>query len=275
MVPNGEALANRVAVGNLALRRKTTPRFYSLAGCFATLRDIRPWNANDRLIDEERDMLLAEISALPDDATVRLEVELVFRQSENLAEEAENVLRRAIVTSGGRSVSRCRISEISYHAMLVELPAGEVRNITARSLETIAGLEPVMHIRPQSIATTINVANSIAGDPLPPVAPMEQSPILAILDGVPVASTPRRLYNNRRPIWPRTSDTGLGAGPWYGDGFVDIARGSQSERPIGRRIHFVPVLGPNDRFPNDQLIVDLVYQRSSRCGRAINRRRRT
>ena len=264
MVPNGEALKQIVSLWGIWRSGEKLPRgFTPWRDVFATLRDIRPWNANDRLIDEERDMLLAEISALPDDATVRLEVELVFRQSENLAEEAENVLRRAIVTSGGRSVSRCRISEISYHAMLVELPAGEVRNITARSLETIAGLEPVMHIRPQSIATTIDVADSIAGDPLPPVAPMEQSPILAILDGVPVAQHPLLagfiIIDDQFGLEPQTQVSER----VHGTAMASlILRGdrNQNEPTIGRRIHFVPVLGPNDRFPNDRLIVDLVYQ---------------
>jgi Subtilase family len=41
-----------------------------------------------------------------------------------------------------------------------------------------------------------------------------------------------------------------------------ILRGDRNlnEQAIGRRIHCVPVLGQGDRFPNDRLIVDLVYQ---------------
>jgi hypothetical protein len=41
-----------------------------------------------------------------------------------------------------------------------------------------------------------------------------------------------------------------------------ILRGDRNlnEQAIGRRIHCVPVLGAGDRFPNDRLIVDLIYQ---------------
>ena len=68
---------------------------------FATLRDIRPWNATDRLVDEERDILAAEIGALANEVPVRLEVELVFRQSIEISEESEGILRRAITAAGG------------------------------------------------------------------------------------------------------------------------------------------------------------------------------
>ena len=32
------------------------------------------------------------------------------------------------------------------------------------------------------------------------------------------------------------------------------------EHRLGRRIHLVPVLGANDRFPDDRLIIDMIYQ---------------
>jgi len=52
-------------------------------------------------VDEERDILAAEIGALANEVPVRLEVELVFRQSIEISEESEGILRRAITAAGG------------------------------------------------------------------------------------------------------------------------------------------------------------------------------
>src|SRR6185437_6868677 len=191
MVPNGAALRQIVSLWDIWRSGQKLPRgFTPWRDVFATLRNIRPWNANDRLADEERDILVEEISTLADDAPVRLEVELVFRQSVEVSQEGENVIRRTITAAGGSVLSRSHIPDISYHALLAELPAREVQQITERSNASIAGLEPVMHIRPQSVASTIETNDPVEAEASPPNIPLERTPILAILDGVPVAQHP-------------------------------------------------------------------------------------
>ena len=214
-------------------------------------------------MDEERDILAAEIATLPNDVPVRLEVELVFRQSTEISHESEDTLRQAIAAAGGAVISRCRIPEISYHSLLAELPAIEVRKIIERSTATIAGLEPVMHIRPQSIATTIDANDPIEGTPSPIGTSIEQTPILALLDGVPVAQHPLLagavVLDDQFGLVPQTQV----ADRVHGTAMASlILRGDRNlnEPALGRRIHCVPVLGPGDRFPNDRLIVDLIYQ---------------
>ena len=264
MVPNGAALRQIVSLWEIWRSGEKLPRgFTPWRDVFATLRDIRPWNATDRLVDEERDILAAEIGALANEVPVRLEVELVFRQSIEISEESEGILRRAITAAGGTVVSRCRIPEISYHSLLTELPAIEVRQIIERSAATIAGLEPVMHIRPQSIASTIEAADPIEAEPSPIGSPMEQTPILALLDGVPVAQHPLLagaiVLDDQFGLVPQTQV----ADRVHGTAMASlILRGDRNlnEQPIARRIHCVPVLGQGDRFPNDRLIVDLIYQ---------------
>src|SRR5690606_33374595 len=102
------------------------------------------------------------------------------------ASEAE--ASRAITARGGAIVSRVRLPDISYHALLVDIPARAVREIIEQRIEGIAGLESVMHIRPQSEATTVEIADP-AEIPLADGAERALGePILALLDGVPVSA---------------------------------------------------------------------------------------
>src|SRR5208283_3796714 len=95
-------------------------------------------------------------------------------------QEGEGELRAGVVASGGRLVSRARIDDIAYHGLLVDLPVRAVREITRRSLSGIVSLEPVMHIRPQSVAGSIEVTDPAE---ITKVGPLEvrNEPILALL----------------------------------------------------------------------------------------------
>ena len=228
---------------------------------FALLRDLRPWGPADRVQPDDTGVLTEEIAGRADTDLVKLEIELVFRESDRFAQDREEAVRAAIVGRGGRIVSRCRIADIAYHALLADLPVTTVREILQHSPEGIAGLEPVMHIRPQSVATTLELANSSvpergtdAGQP--------GNPILALLDGVPVAAHP--LLNRHIVLDDQFSlEAGaLVAGRVHGTAMASvIIHGdlNRPEPPLPRRIHVVPVLGAGDAFPDDRLIVDMIY----------------
>ena len=156
---------------------------------FACLRDLRPWGPADRVQPFDSDVLADEVSGRPGGDQVRLEIELVFRGNQRVASDGENEVRAAVIARGGRVISRARIEEIAYHALLAELPVRSVREIIGRSPEGIAGLEPVMHIRPQSLATEIELADATEPDEGAAVGELGD-PILALLDGVPVAAHP-------------------------------------------------------------------------------------
>lgn len=229
---------------------------------FATLRDIRSWGPQDRVQSEERDIIAAEIADMTDDQRIRLEIELVFRSNDVNANEAEADLSHAIVAADGRIVSRCRISDIGYHAILAELPVPSIRSIVEMSPASIAALDPVMHIRPQSMATAIEVGDFEEAASLPTLV-VDRSPILALLDGVPVAQHPLlsggMIVEDQFDLEPlaqvadRHHGTAMASLIMHGDR-------NRSEPRLRRRIHLVPVLGPGDEFPDDRLIVDIIYQ---------------
>ena len=190
LVPDARALSNIASLWHRWTQREPLGTgFAPWRDVFATLRNIRPWGPKDRLPDEERNIIAEEIAHKADAERVRLEIELVFRASEVHAAETEEELNNAIIAAGGRVISRCRIADIGYHAIFGELTVVAVRSIISMSPASIAGLDPVMHIRPQSMATTIEVGeaeNAVQEGPLV----IDRPPILALLDGVPVAQHP-------------------------------------------------------------------------------------
>jgi hypothetical protein len=227
---------------------------------FQLLRDLRPWGPADRVKEDDADELTADIEGRVDEETIRLELELIFRRSAQDAERSEAQVRAAITAQEGRIISRARLDEIAYHALLVDLPVRAVRQIIARSANGIAGVEAVMHIRPQSLANTTVVGDET--DSAPAAQIDLGSPILALLDGVPVAA--HALLNRHVIVDDQfgLEPSALVANRKHGTAMASlIVHGDRNldGLPLPRQIHVVPVLGNEDRFPADRLIVDLIY----------------
>lgn len=164
---------------------------------FNLLRDIRRWGPQDRVEDSDGDILQEMTEGQPDSALIRLEVELVYRSAEDMAIEAETEVAERIRQDGGTVIARSRLEDIAWHALLVDLPVSAMHGIIARAQDSIAGLEPVMHIRPQSLASGLDIA-----DPAPVADVAREAisgrPILALFDGVPISEHP--LLENRLTV---------------------------------------------------------------------------
>lgn len=228
---------------------------------FQTLRDLRPWGPQDRVQPVDASQLIEEIDGRSDSELARLEIELIFRTQAVAGARSEEEVRAAVIAREGRIISRARIDDIAYHALLVDLPVWAVRQIIEQSVEGVAGLEPVMHIRPQSLATTIETADA---EPLEGGAAdvPRGEPILALLDGVPVAGHPllagHIVLDDVFDLEPQA----LVANRTHGTAMASlIVHGDRNRReaPLPRRIHVVPVLGNHDAFPADRLVVDMIY----------------
>ena len=234
---------------------------------FERLRDLRPWGPADRVQPYEANILAAEINGLEEGEFVRLEIEVVFRANEAVAAVNNETVIAAVGARGGRLVSSARIADIAYDALLVDLPVWSVRKIIAQAADGIAGLESVMHIRPQSVSTGIEVDDPLEPD-LAAIAPRALGePILALLDGVPVANH-RLLANHVRIDDPfDLVPDALVAQRRHGTAMASlIIHGDRNriEPSLPRQIHVVPVMGSGDAFPRDRLIIDLIFLAVSR-----------
>lgn len=253
---NLESLWRRWQAGQL-VRGETT-----WANVFEHLRDLRPWGPNDRVHPSEQTFLAAIIDGRSDGELIRLEIELIFRLNDPASRDSEAEASGAITARGGVIVSRARLPDIAYHALLADVPVWAVREIIERRIEGIAGLESVMHIRPQSEATSVEI-----GDPAE--APITEAaervlgePILALLDGVPVSGH-RRLAAHIDLDDPFDLEPGaVVASRAHGTAMASlIVNGdlNRVESRLPRQIHVIPVMGDGDRFPHDRLVVDIIY----------------
>ncbi len=231
---------------------------------FDTLKNLRPWGPQDRVLEEDRQAIASQ---LDQSGAIRVEIELVFRFSDGVAQTAEETVSAFVVRAGGHVVSRSRIATIAYHALLVDLPAEAAQGLLARTAASIAGLDPIMHIRPQSLATAIDVAEREESAAIEQPAQQRREPILALLDGVPVSQHPLLAgalnvedqfgLEPETPVADRDHGTAMASLIVHGDRNVP-------QRSLDRRVHCVPLLGARDQFPPDRLIVDLVYQAVTR-----------
>jgi hypothetical protein len=229
---------------------------------FERLRDLRTWGPQDRVTALDVDAITEAISGLKDDDPVRLEVELVYRDDERQANTQERETLDMISSKNGRLVFRSRIEEIGYHALLIELPVSEVRDVADRSYGGIAWVDAIMHVRPQSMATSIELTDGVASGPSETVDDLDE-PILALLDGVPMSGHPLLAKNIMVDDQFELEAGAQLAGRKHGTAMASLViHGDRNKREptLYRRIHVVPVLGSGDNFPDDRLIVDVIYR---------------
>ena len=253
-----------------------------LKHAFRHLHRIRPWNIDDRIRD----------TGILDDwkqrlnygeETVPFEVELWFRVSPERRRLAESHVRDIVTSNGGHVGRPCVITEIAYHALFGQLPRAHIERIridtsayedirllqcedVMRSLPVGACALPVPHDpMPQSDAAVGSVP------PLSFEAPIEGSPILALLDGMPQSKhqlLDQRLvvddpdgYEATYQAHERLHGTQMTSLICHGD--LNLR-----ESPLDRQIYVRPILQPQRGFdglfaeaiPPDVLPVDLIHR---------------
>lgn len=228
---------------------------------FATLRTLRPWGPQDRVQDSDVNFLHEEIDVYGDEL-IPLEVELVFRGNPQTGSHNEKAVKLAVENAGGEVVTTSRISDISYHALLVKLPSNAVRSIIERQPSGLAGLEPILFIRPQSVATGIEVSE--VEEPTSGSVSVKDlgEPIAAVIDGVPIALHPllRSHLIVEDPF--ELEATALVSQRIHGTAMASLlihGDRNRQENTLPRKIHLVPVLGEGDQFPKNRLVIDLIY----------------
>jgi hypothetical protein len=264
MVPSEGALRNLVTLWRDWRRNGSVPsRFSSWKALLSQLRDIRPWGPQDRIAIEDVDVLSAEAEL--GRATIRVEIELVFRQDGELA---ERTARQDIQASGGTIVSRARVAGAGYHAILADLTTQAVREALSRNPNSLAGSEAILQIRPQSVFHPVPYDEERGSLPSDAFTIPSGEPIAGIFDAVPLSQHPR-LSNalslddpfDLEPlaVGPRRHGTAMASAVVHGD------LNSPWTRPLDRPVYFVNMLfdaadGSNvERFP-DRLPADLFQQ---------------
>jgi hypothetical protein len=232
---------------------------------FLQLRKVRPWGPADRVSPLNRDYFRSIAEGAPDGELVRIEIELVFRPAVAASQSVEHAVTGRVVESGGSVVHRSLRAEFAYHALLVDVPAREVRRIADLDPESLAGADAVASIVPQSVGTPIEAADQLAADIARP-APANPEPIAAVFDAVPVQAHP--LLAGRlalddpqdleaRAVGARVHGTAMASLVLHGDL-------NDPPSPISRRVYFRPVMyAPpfgDEIFDSGQLVIDVIVE---------------
>lgn len=171
---------------NFKWKRGYTP----LRELFLQIRTIRYWDTEDRLRDTgiiENWKFRLEYQAAD---IVPAEIELWYRKDPGDRNKAQASLEKLIREQGGAVVSQCTIPEISYHAVLVNLPAQAAWAILNSQYDNVALIKfnGIMQLRPvgqcQTGSTEVEELDIV--EPRSNSEQFSDEPIVALLDGMPL-----------------------------------------------------------------------------------------
>jgi hypothetical protein len=233
---------------------------------FDMLSDLRAWGPQDRVLPETLAYWRERIADRPNDP-VRFEVEMWFHQRAERRAQAVASMADHLADLGGQVVTTAMIEPIRYHGILVDLPAQRIRELIDHPDVTLARLDDIMYLRPQSVAAIPEPGEDGEAAVAEAASMPGGIPIAALLDGVPVTNHQRlagRLilddpddYGARTPATKRSHGTSMASLIVHGD----LQAG---EPPIGRPLYVRPVMvfdaaSNVETTPPDRLPLDVVY----------------
>lgn len=238
---------------------------------FKRLKNIRRWDIQDRLIETGIiDYWRQELQE--ESAVIRFELQLWFSNSEQKRQLIHQNILTIIESLGGRHIANSIIQEISYHALLVELPASEIQAIIDSPTTQLVRCDEIMFFRPSGqIAIKadyeseefINAGENINSFPA-------GNPIAALFDGLPIEN--HNLLANRLIIDDPDNfgDNYEAQYRVHGTAMSSLIIHSDlndGEEPITSPLYVRPIMKMKiwfddrlERVPDDILFVDLLHR---------------
>jgi len=236
-------------------------------GVFKHLKDARFWGPADRLEPTLRDAWRFKIEH--GEAVLRFEIEAWHFSTQAKNATATLEIRALVAQLGGTVLSESTIDDIAYHGFLVTMPAAGVARILAGDAPPLLKSDRVMFFRPHGqVVSPVEVATDRA-----PAEPFPQrtdgAPVVALLDGLPIANHPLlqgRVLVDDPDSW---SDDYPSSERFHGTAMASlIALGDLGAlgTPLARPIYARPIMRPagvdgqrDERTPDDRLLLDLVH----------------
>jgi hypothetical protein len=194
VMTNQQALDQLLSLWNRYQQgERATRGFAPFFHLFDQLRDVRRWSPQDRLLETGIIEYWQEAAAAGDDTVIPFEAELWFRETAQLRAESFDRIRRVVSRMRGQVISVCELEPICYHAVVVALPASEIRRLVRREEIELLGESAVMCFRPsgQTVAPG-HVTPNLQGPVAAPVSTIPQGEsTVALLDGLPLENHAR------------------------------------------------------------------------------------
>ncbi len=266
MLPNQAALAEIERLWRRWNDGDTGAFAAPIRNLFDCLKSIRRWSAQDRVSATDAESLSLLVRDNPN-TLIGVEIELVFRESAAQALVSRQAVINAVGKAGGTILHESRHPQFSSDALLVELPASQVNLIVQKSENSLAGLEPILAIGPQ---TTISVSSATVEGPgieTPDQRPAKE-PLAALFDAVPHLGhdllTSRMLFDDPAgldaiSVGHRAHGTAMASLIIHGD------LNDPNSYPISRPLYVRPVMyarqvnSADEVFPRNRLVVDDFY----------------
>ena len=196
---------------------------------------------------------------------------MFYRNDQEKRTLAEKTVILEVERLGGRILSKCHISEIAYHALLVELPRNRIEELVENYDQVqLVHIDDVMFLRPicQS-AFNVYADTSVIEDSIEEIPVDESEPIIGVFDGMPIQNHP--LLKNRIILDdPDDYESGYESkNRSHGTAMASlILNGDLNKKEfLNHRIYLRPILKPKEigpdiyveEVPNDCLIVDKIH----------------
>lgn len=247
--------------------------FAGLRDVFTHIKDIRKWDARDRIAETHAAEYWRESLEFDGDSPVPFEIELFFRSNTTKRNNATETIRCEIQSLGGRVIQECVISEIFYHGMLVELPRVSIEGLVNRYEEIeLSQVDDIMFFRPTCQSMFVSATDSELYTTTEDTAALPTGDaVVAVFDGMPMQN--HRLLRGR-VIIDDPDDYATGYESKYrlhGTSMVSLAIYGDIKRndtPISSPVYVRPILRPRqsgfDRItegvPDDVLFIDVLHR---------------
>lgn len=247
--------------------------FAGIRDVFTHIKNIRKWGAQDRIAETHAVEYWRENLNLDGDFPVPFEIELFFRAKEETRRTAFNTISQEVNFLGGRVIQECVLSEIAYHAMLVELPRVAIESLVNQYEDIkLSQVDDIMFFRPTCQSVFVSKTDS---EPCPMQAPPlgveGVDPVVAVFDGMPIQNHPLlrgRIivddpddYATNYESKYRIHGTSMTSLAIYGDL-------NRNDLPITSPVYVRPILRPKqvgldsiqECIPDDKLFVDTLHR---------------
>lgn len=230
---------------------------------FQQLTSIRRWGPEDRIREtglrerwqETLDMIGQSVS------TVKVEVELWYRRDSAQRATAESHVEQIIIASGGRILDRSQIGNITYHALLAELPIQQVRAVLQDGAAAIRLLttDDVMFVSPFTPMTVAPATTDPVAEVRMPVGErVDGLPRVALLDGLPFqnhdALTGRLMIDDPDGIDDNYSIAARNHGTAMASLIIHGDLSSPGE-PLNRPLYVRPIMRPNELSETHEQVI--------------------
>lgn len=240
---------------------------------FLSLKNIRRWDVQDRLLDTGILECWQEDLKSDGKRNIQFEVELWFRGAKELRIQSQEQVAELICNAGGQILGQSIIEGIAYHAILAELPANAIQSIIDNPTTSLVKCDNVMFFRP---AGQMMAGDSLSHEALETLQdtnlPLPTGePTVALLDGLPLAN--HCLLANRLIIDdPDKWETDYAATERiHGSSMASlIVHGdlNRAEVPLARPLYVRPIMKPKawhssprpEAIPENCLAIDLIHR---------------